>query len=105
MFVVCVLAVTEPPPLATAKITMTPLTGFPFPSFTVTAGAVVTADPAAAVCPSPDVFTAEAGAPAVPVAVNVTAFKPVAEAAREFGPAIVPRVQLSTVATPALFVV
>src|SRR5687768_5427454 len=42
-FVSCVPPVTEPPPVTTVKTTLTPLTGFAFTSFTVTAGAVVTA--------------------------------------------------------------
>jgi hypothetical protein len=105
LFVVCVPPVTEPPPLATAKVTVTPLTGFPFASFTVTAGAVLTADPAVALCPSPAVLTTEAAVPTVPVAVNVTAVKPLVEAVRELDPATVPSVQPPTVATPDAFVV
>jgi len=103
--VVCALPATEPPPLATANVTVTPLTGFPFASLTVTAGAVLTADPAVAVCPSPAVFTTEAAAPAVPVAVKVTELNPLVEAPRVFDPATVPRVHPPTVATPEAFVV
>ena len=38
----------EPPPVATAKVTLTPLTGLLLESFTITDGAVATADPAVA---------------------------------------------------------
>ena len=40
--------VTEPPPVATAKVTLTPLTGLLFTSFTITLGGVATAVPAVA---------------------------------------------------------
>ena len=39
----------EPPPLATVKVTRTPLTGFPFTSRTTTRGGVVTDAPTVAV--------------------------------------------------------
>jgi hypothetical protein len=42
-FVVCVAPVTEPPPLPTAKFTITPATGLLFASFTITLGGVLTA--------------------------------------------------------------
>ena len=38
----------KPPPDATAKMTLTPLTGLPLLSLTITEGAVLTADPAVA---------------------------------------------------------
>ena len=48
LFVVWVAPVIEPPPVATAKVTLTPLTGLLLESFTITDGAVATADPAVA---------------------------------------------------------
>lgn len=45
--------VSDPPPVATAKVTDTPGTGLLFASVTRTAGAVATAVPATALCPSP----------------------------------------------------
>ena len=51
--VVGVVPVTEPPPEATAKVTMTPETGLPPASVTLTDGAVATAAPAVATWPSP----------------------------------------------------
>ena len=47
--VVAISAVALPPPVATAKVTLTPLTTLLFASFTITLGAVVTALPAVAV--------------------------------------------------------
>ena len=44
-FDVALPPVTDPPPLATANVTTTPDFGFPFASFTVTAGAIATAAP------------------------------------------------------------
>ena len=41
-FVVCVAPVTEPPPVPTANVTMTPATGTLFASFTITLGGVAT---------------------------------------------------------------
>ncbi len=97
-----------PVPVA-LKLTVAPLTGFPNPSFTVTVmvealapelavivfGAAATSD-----CPA-------LGAPAVPVAVKVTGLpvSPVAVAVRVFVPAVVPRVQDVTAATPLALVV
>ena len=45
--------VTEPPPLATAKVTVTPGTTRPLASLTMTLGATATAVPAEADWPSP----------------------------------------------------
>ena len=47
-FVVADKSVPEPPPVATANVTETPETAFPFTSLTMTLGAVPTADPAVA---------------------------------------------------------
>ena len=92
-----------------ARVTAAPLTGFPNWSFTVTVmvaglapldavimeGAAATSDRAAL------------GAPAVPVAVNVTGlpFTPGAVAVNVFAPAVVPSVQLPTAAMPLALVV
>jgi hypothetical protein len=46
--VVAAPPVIDPPPDATANVTATPLTGFPFASLTCTDGGVATADPAIA---------------------------------------------------------
>jgi hypothetical protein len=48
-FVVALPPDTLPPPDATAKLTLTPFTGLPPASFTITLGGVATADPAFAV--------------------------------------------------------
>jgi hypothetical protein len=48
-----VVGTTVPPPLATAKVTLTPCTPFPSASLTLTDGAVATAVPASADWPSP----------------------------------------------------
>jgi hypothetical protein len=57
---------TVPPPLATANVTLTPFTGFPLASLTVTAGAMTTAVPAAVLCPSPAVIVRLAAVPPPP---------------------------------------
>ncbi|HVN74204.1 MAG TPA: hypothetical protein VMT44_06405 [Methanoregula sp.] len=93
---------TLPPPEAMAKITVTPLTGLLFASFTITLGGVATAVPTAADCPSPAFFIICVAGPAVPVAVKVTG-DPVKEplvAVSVLVPAVVPNVQLPTVAIP-----
>ena len=57
---------TEPPPLATAKVTATPDTGLLLTSRTSTAGSTATALPAVADCPLPAPLIAICvGAPAV----------------------------------------
>lgn len=66
--VVAPAPVIEPPPLATAKVTATPDTGFPPASVTRTESAVVTAVPTVADCPLP-AFTAMAAAAPGPVGV------------------------------------
>jgi hypothetical protein len=107
-FVACEAAVTEPPPLATVNVTITPLTGSPLASVTSTAGATATAVLTVALCPSPADFTIEAGCDAgggVPVAVKVTGVKLPLEAVIVLLPGVEPSVQLPTVATPEAFVV
>ena len=49
LVVTAVVGLTVPPPLATAKVTLTPLTGLLLASVTITLGAVATALPAVAV--------------------------------------------------------
>jgi hypothetical protein len=106
-FVVALAPVTLPPPDATANVTLTPLTGLPPASFTITLGGVATAEPAFAVCPSPPFRAIDAGGAAVAVAVNVTGLpdRLPLEAVSEFAPTEGPSVQLPTVAMPLPFVV
>src|SRR5205807_435502 len=66
-----VVGVTVPLPAAGVNVTATPVTGFPFASFTITDGGGLTAVPAGADVP-PAFRAIVAAAPAVPVAVNVT---------------------------------
>jgi len=101
--VVAGLPVTLPSPEA-AKLTLTPATGFPYASVTVTAGAVPTAAPTVAVCPSPALTTMFAGAPTVPVAENDALSAP-ALAVSVFAPTVVDSVHDPTVATPLASVV
>ena len=61
-----------PFPGATPNVTVTPATGFPFTSFTITDGSEVTAVPAVAVWLVGLFAAIVAAAPVVPVAVNVT---------------------------------
>lgn len=58
----------DPPPDATANVTDSPCTGLPAESVTNTEGAVATADPAVADCPSPALTAMVAAGPG-PVAV------------------------------------
>src|SRR5205823_3456518 len=94
-------------PTAGVNVTATSATGFPFASFTITDGGVLTAVPAAAdwlVALFPAIVAA---APAVPVAVKVTGLpvKVPELAVNVFEPAVTLRVQLPTVATPLALVV
>src|SRR5206468_816038 len=96
-----------PFPGATANVTATPATGFPFASFTSTEGGTLTAVPAGAVWLVGLFAAIVAAAPAVPVAVNVTAL-PASDpevAVRVLLPAVALSVQLPTVATPLVLVV
>ena len=105
-FVVGVAVVTLPPPPVMAKVTVTLGTGLLFASLMSTEGATATLVPTVAVCGSSDCFVAVAGAPAVPVAVNVTVVRPVADAASVLvAAAELASVQLPTVATPLALVV
>src|SRR6266550_4710570 len=106
-FVVWLPPVIVPFPGATANVTSTPATGFPFASFTSTDGDELTAVPAGADWLVGLFAAIVAAAPAVPVAVNVTGLpdKVPEEAANVFCPAVGLSVQLPTVATPLAFVV
>ena len=106
-FVVADALVTEPPPEATANVTLTPETGLLYSSFTITLGDVDTAVPAVADWPLPPFTATCVAAPTVPVAVNVTgepARLPLV-AVNVLDPTVVPSVQLPTAAMPLVFVV
>jgi len=106
-FVVWLPPVIVPFPGATANVTATPVTGFPFASFTITDGGEPTAVPTVAVWLVGLFAAIVAAVPAVPVALNVTGLplKPVEVAVSVFGPAVALSVQLPTVATPLALVV
>src|SRR5437588_293193 len=89
-FVVWLPPVIVPFPGATANVTATPVTGFPFASFTITDGVEPTAVPTVAVWLVGLFAAIVAAVPAVPVAVNVTGLplKPVEVAVSVFGPAV-----------------
>src|SRR5437868_4726748 len=95
-----------PFPGATANVTATCATGFPFASFTITEGGDVTAVPAGADWLVGLFAAIVAAAPAVPVAVNVTGLpdKVPELAVNVFEPAVALNVQLPTVATPLALV-
>src|SRR5205807_2494717 len=96
-----------PFPGATANVTATCATGFPFASFAITDGGAPTAAPAIGSAPCRVCAAIAAAAPAVPVAVNVTGL-PASDpdaAVSVFGPAVAHNVQLPTVATPLALVV
>ena len=91
----------------TANVTVTAGTTAPSRSRTWTAGGTATGLFVAALCPSPDSLTTDAGGPAIAVAVNVTGatLAPTIEAWTCCGaPAVGPRVH-SIVVTPAASVV
>src|SRR5205807_1743837 len=102
-----VVCSSDPFPGATANVTATCATGFPFPSFTITDGGDVTAVPAVADWRVGLFAAIVAAVPAVPVALKVTGLplKPVEVAVSVFGPAVALSVQLPTVATPLALVV
>ena len=105
--VVWLAPVIVPFPGATANVTATCATGFPFASFTITEGGDVTAVPAGADWLVGLFAAIVAAAPAVPVAVNVTGLpdKVPEVAVNVFEPAVALNVQLPTVATPLALVV
>src|SRR5439155_885993 len=96
-----VVGVTVPPPEATANVTLTPATGLPFASCTITEGGVATVVPAVADWLFPALTAIELAAPAVPVAVKVTGLpaSPLAVAVSEFGPTVGPSVHVATSST------
>src|ERR1019366_548614 len=104
--VVAARPVAEPPPEATAKVTLTPLTGLLLMSLMSTLGAIATAVPDVAVWLLP-AFTVMVPAPTPPVAENVSGLpmSPALVAVRVLAPTAGPRVQLSTVAIPLALVV
>jgi hypothetical protein len=105
---VALAPVIDPPPLATRKLTIAPFTGLLLPSTTFTDGGVAIAEPAIAVCASPELTEIDPAEPATPVAVKVTVLSvPETEivATRAFGPAMAPSFQLPTVAVPFASVV
>src|SRR5205807_2007997 len=96
-----------PFPGATANVTATPVTGFPFASLTITDGGELTAVPAVADWLVALFAAIVAAPPAVPVAVKVTGL-PESDpdvAVKVFEPAVALNVQLPTVATPLVLVV
>src|SRR5207248_10700907 len=99
-FVVWLPPVIVPFPGATANVTATPVTGFPFASFTITDGGVVTAVPAVADWIGRAFGRVVAAIPAVPVALKVTGLplKPADVPVSVFVPAVALIVQLHTVA-------
>src|SRR5207302_9530707 len=85
-----VVGVTVPLPAAGVNVTATPVTGFPFASFTITDGGEVTAVPAVADWLVGLFAAIVAAVPAVPVAVNVTGLPETDPdaAVSVFGPAV-----------------
>src|SRR6266704_5372943 len=105
--VVWLAPVIVPFPGATANVTATCATGFPFASFTITDGGVLTAVPAVSDWLIALFAAIVAAVPAVPVAVKVTGL-PVSDpdvAVRVLLPAVALSVQLPTVAMPLPLVV
>src|SRR5207302_828534 len=92
-----------PFPGATANVTATCATGFPFASFTITDGGDVTAVPAVADWLVALFAATVAAVPAVPAALKVTGLplKPHELAVSVSGPAVALSVQLPTVAVPS----
>src|SRR5690348_372898 len=102
--VVALPPVMLPPPVATAKVTAKPDTGFPNWSFTSTDGAVVTFVPAATVWPSPPFFVAVFGTSAPAVTMNSTDVRPADDAVSVSVRAALASLKLPTVAIPAALV-
>src|SRR5437588_715021 len=96
-----------PFPGATANVTATCATGFPFASFTITDGGVLTADPTGVDWGVGLYAAIVAAVPAVPSAVNVSGLPDEVPgvAVVVFVPAVALTVQLPTVATPLALVV
>src|SRR5207302_1466598 len=98
--VIDVTGSTDPPPDAAAHVTVTPATGFPFASLTITAGGALPAVPAVADWLVALFAAIVAAAPAVPVAVKVTGLpeRDPDVAVKVFEPAVALNVQPPTVA-------
>jgi hypothetical protein len=88
----------EPPPVVTANVTLTPLTGLLLASFTITTNGLDNVVPEVALCPFPENRAMLDGDPATPVALNVTGEpeRPVEVAATVLllVPAVVPSVRV-----------
>jgi len=97
VLVVTLVADHVPPPLATANVTDVPGTALPYASLIDTTSGLASAVPTFAVWLLPDTIAIVAGAPGLPVAVNVIGepVRPVALTLTLFGPATGPR--MSTV--------
>jgi hypothetical protein len=93
-----------PPPAVTVKVTATPALGLPKASVTTADGAAPTAAPAVALCDTALFAAMVLAAPALAEAVNVTGLPfgtaPVAVTVLLLVPALLPRVQLVSAATP-----
>src|SRR5439155_6001226 len=97
------VGLTVPPPEATANVTRTPATEFPFASRTITDGSTATAVPAVAVWPLPALIAICVAAPAVAVAVKVTG-DPAPVVCTVWVPAWAPSVQVVAAIPLALLV-
>src|SRR6266498_1935159 len=100
-----VVGSTDPSPDATAKVTDTPATGFPLASFTITAGGIATAVPAAADWLSPARTAICVAGPAWSCSVtDVALLSPVAWKLNVRGPAVPVIARLVKAAVPFAFV-
>ena len=101
-----VAGVIAPPPAVSVKITLAPLTPLPFASVTFTLGGAATALLTVADCAVSEFAISVVATPAVPFALNVTGLpvSPVTVAVTVLTPAVVPSVQLVSVAMPLAFV-
>jgi hypothetical protein len=100
--------VVDPPPAVSVNVTETPETGLPPASVTRTEGGALTAVPTVADCETAELAAIVVAVPVVPEAVKVTGLpeRPVAAAVSVLllVPAVGPRVQLVSVATPEALV-
>src|SRR5689334_14537443 len=103
----CEPPATLPPPVATAKVTVTPATALPNESLTATDGAIATLVLTVALCPLPAFRAIVLAAVAIAVAVKVTGLPARLPdvAVRVLVPAVVPSRQLPRVAMPDALVV
>jgi hypothetical protein len=97
--------ITDPSPEPTVNVTAMPATPLPAASTTRTCGAIGTGLFTGADWLSPAVLMSWVGAPAAPIAVNVTAGTPATVAVTVFVPVAAPTRHEPTVATPCAFVV